>query len=215
MPADEFFDRSEFVQYFRDETDELLNSIDADLLRLEQFVDTGTIDAEIVNSLFRALHTIKGSAGMLDFAAVQQVAHKLENVYDLLRKDRMPLTESGVNLLFEGRDVLTALIRAAVSEAEAPGGVDEYVERLDAFAGVYDSTAQAIEGPRSEDDQENRSHAGRPGAGSAPSKRKSRACSRKRRRGASSQRWRTRRYRSKTFRRCKKPGRRTPYPRLT
>jgi two-component system chemotaxis sensor kinase CheA len=154
MPADDFFDRSEFVQYFRDETDELLNSIDTDLLRLEQFVDTGTIDAEIVNSLFRALHTIKGSAGMLEFTAVQQVAHKLENVYDLLRKDRMPLTESGINLLFEGRDVLTALVRAAVSGAETPSGVDEYVERLDAFAGVYDSTAQAIEGPRSEDDQE-------------------------------------------------------------
>jgi two-component system chemotaxis sensor kinase CheA len=154
MPADDFFDRSEFVQYFRDETDELLNSIDADLLRLEQFVDTGTIDGEIVNALFRALHTIKGSAGMLEFWAVQQVAHKLENVYDLLRKDHMPLTESGVNLLFEGRDVLTALVRAAVSGEEAPSGVDEYVERLDAFAGVYDSTAQAIEGPRSENDQE-------------------------------------------------------------
>ncbi len=153
MPADDFFDRSEFVQYFRDETDELLNSIDADLLRLEQFVDTGTIDAEIVNSLFRALHTIKGSAGMLEFTAVQQVAHKLENVYDLLRKDRMPLTESGVNLLFEGRDVLTALVRAAVSGTETASGVDEYMERLDAFASVYDSTAQAIEGPRSE--QEN------------------------------------------------------------
>jgi two-component system, chemotaxis family, sensor kinase CheA len=153
MPTDDFFDRSEFVQYFRDETDELLNSIDADLLRLEQFVDTGTIDAEIVNSLFRGLHTIKGSAGMLEFHAVQQVAHKLESVYDLLRKDRMPLTESGVNLLFEGRDVLTALVRAAVSGGEEPGGVDEYVERLDAFAGVYDSTAQAIEGPRSDDDE--------------------------------------------------------------
>jgi two-component system chemotaxis sensor kinase CheA len=154
MPADDFFDRSEFVQYFRDETDELLNSIDADLLRLEQFVDTGTIDAELVNSLFRALHTIKGSAGMLEFTAVQQVAHKLENVYDLLRKDRMPLTESGVNLLFEGRDVITALIRAAVSGTETPTGMDEYVERLDAFAAVYDSTAQAIEGPRAESDQE-------------------------------------------------------------
>ncbi|MBV8749016.1 MAG: chemotaxis protein CheA, partial [Candidatus Eremiobacteraeota bacterium] len=154
MPADDFFDRSEFVQYFRDETDELLQSIDADLLRLEQFVDTGSIDVEIVNSLFRALHTIKGSAGMLEFTGVQQVAHKLESVYDLLRKDRMPLTESGVNLLFEGRDVLTALVRAAVGEGEAPTGVDEYVGRLDDFAAVYDSTAQAIEGPRSEHDAE-------------------------------------------------------------
>ncbi|HEV3089679.1 MAG TPA: chemotaxis protein CheA [Candidatus Elarobacter sp.] len=155
MPSsDDFFDRSEFVQYFRDETDELLQSIDADLLRLEQFVDTGTIDLELVNSLFRALHTIKGSAGMLEFAAVQQVAHKLENVYDLLRKDRMPLTESGINLLFEGRDVLTALVRAAVDGGEAPSGVDEYVERLDAFAGIYDSVAQVIEGPRAEQDAE-------------------------------------------------------------
>ena len=148
--SDEFFDRSEFVQYFRDETEELLQSIDADLLRLEGFVDSGTIDAEIVASLFRALHTIKGSAGMLEFAAVQQIAHKLENVYDLLRKDRMPLTESGINLLFEGRDVLTALVRAAVADGETPTGVEEYVERLDAFAGIYDSTAQAIEGPRSD-----------------------------------------------------------------
>lgn len=153
MPStDEFFDRSEFIQYFRDETEELLQSIDADLLRLEQFVDTGAIDADIVASLFRALHTIKGSAGMLEFAGVQQIAHKLENVYDLLRKDRMPLTESGINLLFEGRDVLTALIREAVSGADAPDGVAEYVERLDAFAGIYDSTAQAIEGPRTEND---------------------------------------------------------------
>jgi two-component system chemotaxis sensor kinase CheA len=151
-PSDHFFDRTEFVQYFRDETEELLQAIDADLLRLEEYADTGTINGELVNSLFRALHTIKGSAGMLEFGAVQQVAHKLENVYDLLRKDRMPLTEGGVNLLFEGRDVLTALVRAAVSEGEQPEGVEEYVARLDAFASVYDSTAQAIEGPRDEQD---------------------------------------------------------------
>ncbi len=148
MSGDDFFDRDEFVQYFRDETEELLQGIDGDLLRLEQFVDAGAIDPEIVNSLFRALHTIKGSAGMLQFTAVQQVAHTLENVFDLLRKDRMPLTESGVNLLFEGRDVLTALVRAAVEGGEAPRGADAYVERLEAFAGIYDETAQAIEGPR-------------------------------------------------------------------
>ena len=86
MPSpDEFFDRSEFVQYFRDETDELLQSIDADLLRLEHFVDGGTTDVEIVNSLFRALHTVKGSAGMLEFAAVQQVVRLVTEVLDELR----------------------------------------------------------------------------------------------------------------------------------
>lgn len=152
--AGDFFDRAEFVQYFRDETEELLQAIDADLLRLEGFVDTKNLDPEIVNSLFRALHTIKGSAGMLEFGAVQQIAHKLENIFDLLRKDRMPLTESGINLLFEGRDVLTALVRVAISGGAAPDDVDGYVDRLDAFAGIYDSTAQVIEGPRDDAEDE-------------------------------------------------------------
>jgi two-component system chemotaxis sensor kinase CheA len=143
---DDFFDRTEFVQYFRDETEEILQTIDSELLRLERFVDTGTIDIEIVNALFRGLHTVKGSAGMLDFKAVQEVAHKLENLFDLLRKDRMPLSEACINLLFEGRDILTDLVHAAVDSGEAPAGVPEFVARLDAFASVYESTAVAIDG---------------------------------------------------------------------
>jgi two-component system chemotaxis sensor kinase CheA len=148
MSADDFFDRTEFVQYFRDETDELLQSIDSDLLRLEGDIDAGTPNAEIVNSLFRALHTIKGSAGMLDFKDVQAVSHKLENVCDLLRKDRMPLSESCVDMLFEGRDMLTALVRAAIDSGAFPQGVQNYVDRLDSFASVYESTAAVIEGDR-------------------------------------------------------------------
>jgi two-component system chemotaxis sensor kinase CheA len=149
---DDFFDRTEFVQYFRDETEEMLQTIDSDLLRLERHVDSGTIDIEIVNALFRGLHTIKGSAGMLDFKAVQHVAHKLENLFDLLRKERMPLTEGCITLLFEGRDILTDLVHAAVEGGQDPAGVDPFIERLDAFASVYESTAAAIEGKRPDAD---------------------------------------------------------------
>jgi two-component system chemotaxis sensor kinase CheA len=145
---DDFFDRTEFVQYFRDETEELLQSIDSDLLRLERYVDSGTIDVEIVNALFRGLHTVKGSAGMLEFKDVQHVAHKLENLFDLLRKERMPLSEGCISLLFEGRDILTDLVHAAVDNGENPQGVDTFIERLDTFAAVYESTAAAIEGKR-------------------------------------------------------------------
>lgn len=146
MSADDFFDRTEFIQYFRDETEELLQSIDSDLLRLEAFVDHDQIDADIIASLFRALHTVKGSAGMLDFKEVAAVAHKLENVFDLLRKDRMPLSEQCINLLFEGRDLLTGLVHAAVGDGTDPGGIDEYIVRLDAFALIYESTAAVIDG---------------------------------------------------------------------
>jgi two-component system chemotaxis sensor kinase CheA len=144
--SDDLFDRSEFVSYFRDEAEELLQQIDADLLQLEDFVGGGRPDSELVNSLFRALHTIKGSAGMLQFGEVQTLAHRLENLCDLLRKERMPLSESCVDILFQGRDFLTDLIEAAVGGKDTPAGLGDFVGRIDSFVAVYEETSNVIEG---------------------------------------------------------------------
>ena len=149
--SDDLFDRSEFIQYFRDETEELLQQIDQDLLRLEEFIDAGSADAETINSLFRALHTVKGSAGMLQFTEVQNLAHKLENLCDLLRKDRMPLSEGVVDILFSGRDFLTDLIGNAIDDSEAPTGLGQFLERLDSFVAVYEQTSSLIEGAHGEE----------------------------------------------------------------
>ena len=148
--SDDLFDRSEFVSYFRDEAEELLQQIDADLLHLEDYVSLGRPDTELVNSLFRALHTIKGSAGMLQFTDVQNLAHKLENLCDLLRKERMPLSESCVDILFAGRDFLTDLVEAAINGKEQPTGLQDYSGRLDSFVAVYEETSNVIEGNATE-----------------------------------------------------------------
>ena len=144
--SDELFNREEFVSYFRDEAEELLQQIDADLLKLEEIANSGESDPEIVNSLFRALHTIKGSGGMLGFTEVQGLAHKLENLCDLLRKDRMPLSETCVDILFSGRDFLTDLVESAVTNSSPPSGMGEYLSRLDQFVAIYEETAHVIEG---------------------------------------------------------------------
>ena len=146
--SDELFNREEFVSYFRDEAEELLQQIDGDLLKLEEFAISKESDPEIINSLFRALHTIKGSGGMLGFTDVQGLAHKLENLCDLLRKDQMPLSESCVDILFSGRDFLTDLVGIAVGgdDAPVPGGLVDYMNRLDQFVAVYEETAHVIEG---------------------------------------------------------------------
>src|SRR5579871_35127 len=138
--SDDLFDRSEFVAYFRDEAEELLQQIDADLLQLEDYVQSGRADTELVNSLFRALHTIKGSSGMLQFIDVQSLAHKLENLCDLLRKERMPLSESCVDILFAGRDFLTDLVEAAIAGKQQPSGLADYSARLDKFVAIYEET---------------------------------------------------------------------------
>ena len=157
--SDELFNREEFISYFRDEAEELLQQIDADLLKLEEFVQTGITDPEIVNSLFRALHTVKGSAGMLGFTDIQGLAHKLENLCDLLRKDRMPLSESVVDILFSGRDLLTELVEAAISEHPAPTGVAEYIAKLDKFTSIYEQTAHVIEGRTGQEQSFEEAHA--------------------------------------------------------
>ncbi|HTU81860.1 MAG TPA: chemotaxis protein CheA [Candidatus Acidoferrales bacterium] len=144
--SDELFNREEFVAYFRDEAEELLQQIDGDLLKLEESLNTGEDDPEIVNSLFRALHTVKGSGGMLGFTDVQSLSHKLENLCDLLRKDRMPVSESVVDILFSGRDLLTELVEVAVSGGQAPDGLAQFMARLDQFVGIYEETAHVIEG---------------------------------------------------------------------
>ena len=149
--SDELFNRDEFISYFRDEAEELLQQIDADLLKLEEFVESGVTDSEIINSLFRALHTVKGSSGMLGFSDVQQLAHKLENLCDLLRKDRMPLSEGSVDLLFTGRDLLTELVGVAVGGGDLPEGLSEYSNRLDKFVAVYEETSHVIEGTHKEE----------------------------------------------------------------
>ncbi|HEY9085788.1 MAG TPA: chemotaxis protein CheA [Candidatus Tyrphobacter sp.] len=130
MP-DEPFDRAEFVAYFRDESEELLHRIDADSLRLEDLAAAGTYDAEVVNSLFRALHTIKGNAAMLGFAEVSELAHSLESLCDALRTQRLALSGARVELLLRGRDLLNELVECAVGGGDSPRGLAEFLERLD------------------------------------------------------------------------------------
>jgi two-component system, chemotaxis family, sensor kinase CheA len=127
---EEPFDRAELLRYFKDESDELLQQMDADLLKLEPLAATSRSDPETINSLFRALHTIKGSAGMLELHDVSTFAHKLENACDLVRNGRLPISSVLIEMLFEARDLLTTLIRTGI-DGTAPPNVAGFAERLE------------------------------------------------------------------------------------
>ena len=142
--ADELFDRSEFVSYFRDETGELLDRMDSDLLVLEENIDGGKIDAELINAIFRSLHTIKGSAGMLDFTGIQRVAHRLENAIDLLRSNTIILDEHFLTQIFTGRDLLGTLIDRAVAGDLSPiPEIEEFIAELEMFVAAKTASADS------------------------------------------------------------------------
>ncbi|MCR9142917.1 MAG: chemotaxis protein CheA [bacterium] len=102
-------DLSEITEVFVQECDELLEEMERTLLRLEQDIN----DPEAIHILFRAVHTIKGSAGMFGFDRVATFTHETESLLDTIRTGGMPFTSDLVRLLIESRDHLVRLVRVA------------------------------------------------------------------------------------------------------
>src|SRR5215207_185310 len=75
---------------------------------------------EPVDRLFRAVHTIKGMAATMGYAAVAQLSHGVENLLDALRQGRVATTPSTFQLLFRAVDTLGRAVEAAAAGAEEP-----------------------------------------------------------------------------------------------
>lgn len=105
---------------FFDETGEHINSLNEGLLELEENLKISKQDNDLINVLFRAFHSIKGAAGMLGFAKINKLTHNGENLLDLVREGKIPVTEETVQCLLEALDGLSSLIN------ELEDGVDEY-----------------------------------------------------------------------------------------
>ncbi|GLZ84705.1 chemotaxis protein CheA [Metapseudomonas resinovorans] len=118
---------NQFLQVFFEETEEHLASLELLLLGL----DLQQPDAEELNGIFRAAHSIKGSAGMFGFDDLTAVTHELETLLDRIRSGQMALRADMVDLFLQARDVLMRLLdahRRQCPDASVP--VEETVTRL-------------------------------------------------------------------------------------
>ncbi|MBS1162084.1 MAG: CheA signal transduction histidine kinase [Proteobacteria bacterium] len=97
------------------EAGELLEDMEAALLRIEQTPD----DADTINAIFRAAHTIKGSAGLFGFDHVVSFTHVAESVLDKVRNGLIPITSELVALFLAVGDHLAHLI-AGIGDKAAP-----------------------------------------------------------------------------------------------
>ncbi|MGE0784503.1 MAG: chemotaxis protein CheA [Sandaracinaceae bacterium] len=115
MSVDEDGIRDEFVA----EAQEIIEMLSRDLLVLDHGQKEGRPDPDLVNSVFRGVHTLKGIAGMFGFADLGDVAHELEDLLDQLRLGRVSLSQEVLDVLFEGIEVLQRLL-ASGSDAPRP-----------------------------------------------------------------------------------------------
>ncbi|MFP4662125.1 MAG: chemotaxis protein CheA [Halanaerobiales bacterium] len=92
----------EFLQDFIIETQEHLETIEMNVLDLETEPDNG----QVIHSLFRAFHTIKGLAGFVDQDLIQQIAHMTETILDICRKESLNINKEIANIILDSSDLI-------------------------------------------------------------------------------------------------------------
>lgn len=125
----------EITCVFIQESREQLTEMETRLLRLEQTPD----DADNINGIFRAAHTIKGGAGVVECDFVVDFTHLLENLLDALRNGEIAVTQPLCTLLLACCDHMVRLIDVLAAEANAPDADllltgNALTEQLQAFA---------------------------------------------------------------------------------
>ena len=115
----------DLILEFITESNEHLANIEAHMLALEK----DNQDAEILNAVFRAFHTIKGLAGFLEFASIQSLAHEVETLLDLARNGELEVTPAVVDVILESTDVVrrefAGIRQRLAGNIPNPGMVDE------------------------------------------------------------------------------------------
>ena len=113
---------------FRTEALDLLPELDAALLALE--AEPG--NAELVNRVFRAIHTLKGSGATVGFTHLSSFTHRLEEAFDLARAGRLAVTSELIDCGLKGCDIVRAILDTDSEEGEVAGerAVTEAVTRL-------------------------------------------------------------------------------------
>lgn len=133
------FEDVELLDEFVVESRELLDDVEVKLIALERTrTQSGKPDRGTLDAIFRAFHSIKGSAGFLDFAHLVRVTHVAESLLDDLRADRFNLTGDHVTVMCDAldfsRDGLD-IVSSAHSDAALASRADSVVEKLrDAIA---------------------------------------------------------------------------------
>ncbi|OUM98776.1 MAG: chemotaxis protein CheA [Paenibacillaceae bacterium ZCTH02-B3] len=121
---------NQYLSMFIDEAKEHLQALNENLLRLEQQPD----DIDIVQSIFRSAHTLKGMSATMGFQDLAALTHEMENVLDQVRGGRLKMNDDIFDTLFKGLDTLEAMVRDMEGGGAGQADVADLVERLKSMA---------------------------------------------------------------------------------
>ena len=105
---------------FFSEAQELIDTLGRDLLVLDASLKKGHVEPEVINDVFRGVHTLKGLAGLFGATRISVLSHQFEDALDDLRLGRIELTTVVLDLLFRAVSLYSRLLAAEKGEAVEP-----------------------------------------------------------------------------------------------
>jgi two-component system chemotaxis sensor kinase CheA len=128
--------------FIADATDHL-GTIEATLLKLEK----SPSDLKLVNDIFRPFHTVKGNAGVLGIASIEEFAHKIETLLDLARSGKHPIGPAEIDLVLKTVDLLKLIIEELPARAAGKPVTDTSARRRELMARVDELIAGSTPPP--------------------------------------------------------------------
>ncbi|MBI3399156.1 MAG: chemotaxis protein CheA [Deltaproteobacteria bacterium] len=122
------------INEFLAEVEDILRELSSSLPKLGEGVGAGKVEPSILNSIFRAAHTLKGISGMFGFAEMQMLTHEMEGMLDSLRMGRLSVNSEIINALFEAVDLLNEMVIAkGKGEGFETNKVDSLIAKLNSI----------------------------------------------------------------------------------
>lgn len=127
----------QYLDMFLEESQEHLQSINDQLLRLEK----DPTSLAIVNEIFRSAHTLKGMAATMEFEHITELTHSMENVLDNLRQRKTVVTTEVLDLLLEAVEALEGMILSISEGGEGKQTIRPLINKLHEIGGIGEVAA--------------------------------------------------------------------------
>jgi two-component system chemotaxis sensor kinase CheA len=122
MMDDDLDERLEMVKDFVNESRDILDDVEPQIIAMEkESFARGKVDQEILNTIFRLFHTLKGTASFLDLQTVINVTHEAETLLDIFRKGKAGVGSQHVDLLYRTSDFIRNILDTVETELSDEG----------------------------------------------------------------------------------------------
>jgi len=131
-----------FKAKFIEESNDNVHDLEEALLLLEK----DTTNREIIERIFRAMHTLKGGGAMFGFNQLSEFTHHLETVFDLVRNDKLAITEDIISLTFESIDHIKHMLEVGdVDDKDELTNQATFIQRVQRISNSESKASEVVE----------------------------------------------------------------------